>query len=176
MNPNLASTYVTQSPKRTGMLIFAVSVIVLGGGLVIKYLVDKSREAEGYPPAPSGDVKALLDKLGSFGQVASTPTSSSSTQGSGTMIAPIVTEVPDDVGCNSNYKKRADVNEVPDGITAENMAMLLTQENLNKCGIGVYEFQTYVRETTGINMPIDGQYGSKTREAHKKWLKQMNLV
>ena len=60
MNPNLVTPQVAQSPKKTGMTIFAVSTIIIGGGLLVKYLVDKSREEAGYPPSKEAGFMSRL--------------------------------------------------------------------------------------------------------------------
>ena len=48
MNPNLASTYVAESPNERD-LIFGVTTLVVGLAFVVKYLVEKDRKDAGYP-------------------------------------------------------------------------------------------------------------------------------
>lgn len=176
MNQNLASYQTLESPRKTGGLIFGVSLLVIGGAFLTLYLVRKSRKLDedeisqltGGEVAPvyqpeATTIGGLLTELQGIGDAVF---------GSGTSAPD---DMPADYGCGGSFNKVEDVDEIPSGITLSNMNVKLNT-NLNKCGSSVYEFQTYVKQTTGINIPLDGKYGQQTKTAHKEWLKKQNLV
>jgi hypothetical protein len=198
MNNNLVSYEVAESPKKTTGVIVGVTLVVLGIGAVVLYFVRESAKADKpfsnqaerdlirQVQQENGNVSTLLDKLSNFGlnKGQSTSSSTASTSSGGTSTASggyigsgvSVGNAGQNVGCNNSFNKNQDVIEIPDGINKLNMHVKLTEANINKCGRGVLEFQTYVRETTGIDIPLDGRYGNKTRKAHKRWLEMQNLV
>ena len=152
MNPNLASTYVAQSPKRTGLLIFGVTTLVVGLAFVVKYLVEKDRKDAGYPDIgedtlsvyqPNAtSIGSLLDELTAFGQ---------------SQQSPSVAQIPENIGCNQKWNKLQEVDKFN------------PSNNINKCGLGVYEFKDMLIEM-GYLTEADGRYGTKTLLAHKQWL------
>jgi len=197
MNNNLVSYEVVESPKKTTGVIVGVTLVVLGIGAVVLYFVRESAKADKpfnqserdlirQVQQENGNVSNLLDKLSNFGlnkgqssssSTASTSSGSTSTASGGYFGSGVsVGNAGQNVGCNSTYNKNQDVIEIPDGINKLNMHVKLTQANINKCGRAVLEFQTYVRDTTGIDIPLDGRYGNNTRKAHKQWLEMQNLV
>ncbi len=175
MENQILTDQTLQSPRKTGGVLLAVTLITLGSAALILYLVKESRKKDEeelqellngepvsvYQPEAT-TIGGLLDELSAFG---------TKLFGSGTDVS----DASERVGCGGTFKRLEDVNEIPDGITLSNMNVKLNQ-NLNKCGRSVLEFQTYIQETTGINIPIDGKYGQNTKNAHKEWLKQQNLV
>ena len=189
MNPNLVTYQTLESPRKTTGTIVGVSLLVLGIGAIVTYLVLQSRKPDEavFEPDPEKGVKGLLDDLSAFGSgvlkpkdntSASNGSSSSASQSSGGVMGSGTDrgDVPVDFGCNSTFNKIQDVIEIPDGINRANINSKLNAANINKCGRSVLEFQTYVSDSTGINMPLDGKYGSQTKKAHKEWLIKQNLV
>lgn len=170
MNQNLATYQTLESPRKTGGLIFGVSLLVIGGAFLTLYLVRKSRKLDEdeisqltggeavpvYQPEAT-TIGGLLTEL----------------QGIGGAVFGSDNAAPDDMpadyGCGGSFNKVDDVDEVPSGITKSNMNVKLNV-NLNKCGRSVYEFQTYLKNDWGINIPLDGKYGQQTKTAHKEWL------
>tara|TARA_R100000406_G_scaffold43478_1_gene29145 strand:- start:2710 stop:3246 length:537 start_codon:yes stop_codon:yes gene_type:complete len=168
-------TYQTYaSPRKTGGLIAGITLVTLGIGALVLYLVKQSRKAdeealrklmegepvEVYQPKAT-TIGGLLDELTQFGrpESGSSTNGTSSTQnteytGSGT-TAP--TMVADDVGCAWFTTERDIIEDKADN----------TQ--INSCGIGVYEFQMYLNDL-GFSTPVTGRYSQKTLKAHRAWL------
>ena len=160
-------TYQTYaSPRKTGGLIAGITLVTLGIGALVLYLVKQSRKADEqalkelmqrepvqvYQPKAT-TIGGLLDELAQFGR------SESDTEytGSGT-TAP--TGIADDVGCAWFTTERDIIEDKADN----------TQ--INSCGIGVYEFQMYLNEL-GFSTPVTGRYSQKTLKAHRAWLDSM---
>jgi len=168
-------TYQTYaSPRKTGGLIAGVTLVTLGIGALVLYLVKQSRKAdeealkelmqgepvEVYQPEAT-TIGGLLDELFQFGrpESGSTTNGASTTQnteytGSGT-TAP--TMVADDVGCTYFTTQRDIIEDKAD----------TTQ--ISSCGVGVYEFQMYLNEL-GFSTPVTGRFSPKTLKAHRAWL------
>lgn len=155
MQPYIAPQSIAKSPSKTGILVMGISLLTIGASIVVLYLVKKSREADAQEMKSTRE-EAKRQKEANDNKVVET-------FGSGTVV-----NASDDVGCNKYYNKNQEVLEIPDTLAEFN-------SNTNKCGIGVITFQTYLNEQ-GINIPVDGQYGSKTKKAHKQWLKDNKLV
>lgn len=170
MNDNLVSYEVAESPKKTTGVIVGVTLVVLGIGAVVLYFVRESAKADKpfsnqaerdlirQVEQENGNISTLLDKLSNFGlnKGQSTSSSTASTSSGGTSTASI-TDLPENIGCNQKFKKLQDVDE-------DNPS-----SNLNKCGLGVYEFQDML-SYFGYDTKRDGRYGTATLLAHKKWL------
>ena len=139
------TTYQTYaSPRKTGGLIAGITLVTLGIGALVLYLVKQSRKAdeealrklmegepvEVYQPKAT-TIGGLLEELTQFGQPKSNTTSSNGGQnsdkiGSGTTAPRGVAE---DVGCAWFTTQRDIIEDKADA----------TQ--INSCGLGVYEFQ-----------------------------------
>jgi len=174
MNPNLASPYITESPKRTGLLIFAVSTLVIGAGMVVLYLVRNSRRDAGYPEAdesqfkvisrtmfiPNPDAPKRTEPL--TGEIAGLlgglfdGSVNASNQGDYAEALENIGRISANVGCNQKFNKQQDVDEFNPSV------------NINKCGKGVWEFQDY------LGMIPNGRYDTQTLIKHKAWLSSVN--
>jgi|TARA_A200000113_G_scaffold130684_1_gene117648 hypothetical protein len=176
MENQILTDQTLQSTQKTGGVLLAVTLITLGSAALILYLVKESRKKD------EEELKQLLNgEPVSVYQPEATTIGGLLTelQGIGSAVFGSSNAAPDnipaDYGCGGSFKKVGDVDEVPTGITLSNMVVKLNV-NLNKCGRSVYEFQTYLKNDFGINIPLDGRYGHQTKMAHKEWLKMQNLV
>lgn len=174
MNPNLASTYVAESPKRTGLLIFGVTTLVVGLAFVVKYLVEKDRKDAGYPDMGESKMDVISRTI--FTPNSDRPQRTEPMQG---QIAGLLEGLfdgsinPDNaeayaealqnastiavnVGCNPKYNKQQEIDEFN------------PSSNINKCGKAVYEFQEY------LDMTPNGRYDTQTLIKHKAWLSSSN--
>lgn len=158
MESQILTDQTLQSPRKTGGVLLAVTLITLGSAALILYLVKESRkkDEEELKQLLSGEpvsvyqpeattIGGLLQELTNFGN-----SGGSSAQ-----------SVPDDIGCNQKFNKLQDVDEFN------------PSTNINKCGLGVYEFQEMLTEF-GYSTGADGRYGTSTLKAHKNWLQASN--
>lgn len=174
MNPNIAPTYIAKSPRKTGLLIFGVTTLVVGLGFIVKYLVELDRKEAGYPDV--GESKMDVISRTMFNPNSDAPKRTEPLKG---QIAGLLAGLTDgtinatnadayeqamenvggiavNVGCNKKFKKQQEIDEFN------------PSSNLDKCGKAVWEFQEY------LDMNPNGRYDTQTLIKHKAWLSSSN--
>ncbi len=168
MNENLVTYQTLESPQKTTGVIVGVSLLVLGLGAVVTYLVLKNREGDTpvKEEEKGSNVQSLLDKLGSYqigNQPKPTQQKPSKTFGEAGPSAP--QNVPEDVGCDTflgiEYTTLKDIDE-----------SVASRDHINACGKGIYEFQMFLNEEGYLPFEkINGRYGTSTLQAHNRYLR-----
>ena len=160
MQHELATYQTYASPRKTGGLIAGISLVTLGIGALVLYLVKQSRKADeealkelmrGEPvqvyQTEATTIGGLLDELFQFGRGTE-----------GISQSPLI---PKEIGCNKKWNKLEDVDEFN------------PSANFNKCGQGVFEFQEMLNES-GYFTSVNGKYDNSTFQAHKQWVATFN--
>jgi hypothetical protein len=164
MENQILTDQTLQSPRKTGGVLLAVTLITLGSAALILYLVKESRKKDeqelkellnGEPVSvyqpESTTIGGLLQELTNFGN----------SGGSSAQSVPDDIAIKPTIGCNQKWNKLQAVDEFN------------PSSNINKCGFLVYEFQEMLTEF-GYSTGADGRYGTSTLKAHKNWLQASN--